>query len=211
MARNTKIEAAKTRGRLVSAAIEQFAQRGVAATTLDDIADAAGMTRGAVYWHFTNKLELFNDIWNKQQLVEFNIELSKEAYSNQELLECLRNELIKKLQNIAKDPLQRCLMEILLHKCEYGNGLLSEQEILNSIGFSPNAIKNTLKKYIDGENVLLGIDTDTALIIFHGCIIGIIKNWLLFPDDYNLYNKASDLVDGLLALLGIEHAGTLKI
>lgn len=63
MARRTKEEAFRTRQMLLNAAIEQFALHGVSGTTLTDIADAAGVTRGAVYWHFTSKNELFNAMW----------------------------------------------------------------------------------------------------------------------------------------------------
>ncbi|HDU1554045.1 TetR family transcriptional regulator, partial [Klebsiella pneumoniae] len=50
MARKTKEEAQRTRQLLIESAIQQFALRGVTNTTLTDIADAAGVTRGAVYW-----------------------------------------------------------------------------------------------------------------------------------------------------------------
>lgn len=66
MARKKKEEAQKTRQQLLEAAITQFATRGVANTTLTDIADAAKVTRGAVYWHFTSKSEIFNAIWEQQ-------------------------------------------------------------------------------------------------------------------------------------------------
>ncbi|ELD9861678.1 multidrug efflux transporter transcriptional repressor AcrS, partial [Escherichia coli] len=55
MAKRTKAEALKTRQELIETAIAQFAQHGVSKTTLNDIADAANVTRGAIYWHFENK------------------------------------------------------------------------------------------------------------------------------------------------------------
>lgn len=66
MARKKKEEAQQTRQQLIEAAIGQFATRGVANTTLTDIADAANVTRGAIYWHFTSKAEIFNAIWEQQ-------------------------------------------------------------------------------------------------------------------------------------------------
>ena len=66
MARKKKEEAQKTRQQLIEAAIRLFATRGVASTTLTDIADAAQLTRGAVYWHFSSKAEIFNAIWEQQ-------------------------------------------------------------------------------------------------------------------------------------------------
>ena len=47
MAKRTKAEALKTRQELIETAIAQFAQHGVSKTTLNDIADAANVTRGA--------------------------------------------------------------------------------------------------------------------------------------------------------------------
>ena len=66
MARKTKADALKTRQHLIDTAIVQFAARGVSNTTLNDIADAASVTRGALYWHFENKTQLFNELWLQQ-------------------------------------------------------------------------------------------------------------------------------------------------
>ena len=66
MAKRTKAEALKTRQELIETAIAQFAQHGVSKTTLNDIADAANVTRGAIYWHFENKTQLFNGMWLQQ-------------------------------------------------------------------------------------------------------------------------------------------------
>ena len=59
MARKTKAEAAATREALLDAAEEVFFAKGVARTSLEQIARHAGLTRGAVYWHFKNKGDLF--------------------------------------------------------------------------------------------------------------------------------------------------------
>ena len=57
--RRTKAEAEQTRQAILAAAIRVFLERGVARATLDEIATAAGVTRGAIYWHFRDKLEIF--------------------------------------------------------------------------------------------------------------------------------------------------------
>lgn len=48
-----------TRERLLSAAARVFAERGYAGATLDEVSRAAALTKGAVYWHFQSKMELF--------------------------------------------------------------------------------------------------------------------------------------------------------
>src|SRR5215468_10863238 len=59
MVRRTKEEALETRNRILDAAERIFEKRGVSRTSLQDIAEAAGVTRGAIYWHFKGKDELF--------------------------------------------------------------------------------------------------------------------------------------------------------
>ena len=53
--RKTKQEALQTRNNLLEAALIVFYDRGVAQASLDEIAKTAGVTRGALYWHFKNK------------------------------------------------------------------------------------------------------------------------------------------------------------
>ena len=89
MPRRTKEDALKTRQLLIESAIQQFALRGVTSTTLADIADAAGVTRGAVYWHFASKAELFNEMWQQQlplrDLLQHEFNLKADANSVSEV------------------------------------------------------------------------------------------------------------------------------
>jgi TetR/AcrR family acrAB operon transcriptional repressor len=59
MVRRTKEEALATRAALLDAAEKVFRQHGVTRATLGAVASAAGVTRGALYWHFRDKDELF--------------------------------------------------------------------------------------------------------------------------------------------------------
>ena len=56
-----------TRNLLLDAAEELFARRGLGAAALEDIADAAGYTRGAIYGHFGSKEELFLAVIERQR------------------------------------------------------------------------------------------------------------------------------------------------
>ena len=61
--RKTKEEAYQTRCNLLDAALTVFYERGVAQASLDEIAKAAGVTRGTLYWHFKNKEDLFEALF----------------------------------------------------------------------------------------------------------------------------------------------------
>ena len=53
--KKTKEEAERTRKQLMDAGLRVFGSKGYAAARLSDIASDAGVTRGAVYWHFGSK------------------------------------------------------------------------------------------------------------------------------------------------------------
>ncbi|QEW01650.1 TetR/AcrR family transcriptional regulator [Microbacterium lushaniae] len=55
MPRASAADAARTAHRILDAALERFTAEGYAAASVDDIARAAGVTRGAVYHHYTDK------------------------------------------------------------------------------------------------------------------------------------------------------------
>ena len=83
MVRRTKEEAQETRAQIIEAAERAFYKRGVARTTLADIAELAGVTRGAIYWHFNNKAELVQALLDS--LHETHDHLARASESEDEL------------------------------------------------------------------------------------------------------------------------------
>ena len=61
--RRSKNDAEKTKQLLVQAACEVFYREGVARATLEQIAREAGLTRGALYWQFNNKVDILDELF----------------------------------------------------------------------------------------------------------------------------------------------------
>jgi AcrR family transcriptional regulator len=57
---------AETRDRLLAAALDVFAERGIGATTVEQVCDRAGYTRGAFYSNFTTVEELFFALYEQR-------------------------------------------------------------------------------------------------------------------------------------------------
>ena len=57
-----------TRTALISAGRELFGERGFAATSIEDLASAAGVTRGALYHHFASKEDLFAAVFEQVEI-----------------------------------------------------------------------------------------------------------------------------------------------
>jgi len=91
--KKTKEEALKTRKQIIDKAVKLFINNGFSNTTLDQIAQQTGFTRGAIYWHFKDKLDIVKEL----------IEMQHETMTK--LLEDLFNRdepSIKKMKNIIE-------------------------------------------------------------------------------------------------------------
>lgn len=118
MVRKTKEEAQETRLAILDAAERVFHENGVSRTTLDEIAKAAGVTRGAVYWHFTNKAALFDALM--QRLLEpLEARLAELQTSEGNPITALRELTLYFFNRLDSDPGYYRILEISLNKCEY--------------------------------------------------------------------------------------------
>lgn len=83
MSRARKTEYKKSeasRGQVLDAAIAVFADKGIASTSIQDIADAAGLSKGAVHYHFESKEELLQRVLDRCcELVETRVRAVFEA------------------------------------------------------------------------------------------------------------------------------------
>ncbi|MGK7245459.1 TetR family transcriptional regulator [Buttiauxella agrestis] len=201
MARKTKADALKTRQHLLDVAITLFAKNGVSTTTLADIADAAGMTRGAIYWHFDSKVSLFNEIWNIQSCIALEIRRKLKIQNPDNDLKLLREIIIETLKFISTDRRQHELLQILYHTCEFNGEMYSEREIRERYWFNRERMRKLLRNCISKGQIPVNTNVELAITIIHGYLSGIVKNWLMQPENLNLYEQAPDVVDSLIAML----------
>ncbi|WP_256934773.1 TetR family transcriptional regulator [Microbacterium sp. BF1] len=69
MARASAADAAETARRILETAASHFAAQGYGAASVDEIARASAVTRGAVYHHYTSKPLLFAAVAAEQQRI----------------------------------------------------------------------------------------------------------------------------------------------
>jgi TetR/AcrR family acrAB operon transcriptional repressor len=200
MARKTKLEAQVTRERLLDAAEGVFRQRGVTRTSLAEIAAAAGVTRGAVYWHFKDKAALFHAMCDRATLpLDALFERAGETASAAPL-QTLRELCVGALQRLAVDPRTQVVFDVIFHKTEMVDELAdmatsNETERCRCL----SQIEVILRRCAEmGE---LPSDTDPVLAA-HGLnalMVGIMHQWVLDPSSYDLAAAAPALIDTYLA------------
>src|SRR3546814_9156258 len=116
LARKTKQGAEKTRNEILDAAEILFSERGASRTSLEEIARAAGVTRGAVYWHFRNKVDLFEAMQDRVRLPQEEIIEQMASLPEADLLDLLKRTCMDVLRSIAQDERRRRVYGILLHR-----------------------------------------------------------------------------------------------
>lgn len=208
MARKTKQEAQETRQHILDVALRLFSQQGVSSTSLGEIAKAAGVTRGAIYWHFKDKSDLFSEIWELSESNIGELELEYQAKFPGDPLSVLREILIHVLESTVTEDestvteeRRRLLMEIIFHKCEFvGEMAVVQQAQRNLCLESYDRIEQTLKHCIEAKMLPADLMTRRAAIIMRGYISGLMENWLFAPQSFDLKKEARDYVAILLEM-----------
>ena len=122
MVRKTKEDAELTRQRIINAARAVFLKRGVSKSTLEHIATEANVTRGAVYWHFENKTEIFHAIREQVflPLIDSIDDTLAPAVKNiDNPLNQIEASLCNTINDLTTNVEMREIYEIMMIKCEY--------------------------------------------------------------------------------------------
>jgi TetR/AcrR family transcriptional regulator, acrAB operon repressor len=202
MARRTKEDALATRHCLLDAAERVFQSKGVSATSLADIAMAAGTSRGAIYWHFKDKAALYNAMIERVSLpLEHAI---AGAPGRVDPLTSLRQAIMAALDKTANDPQTRRVFEVATHKVEYVESLGAvRQRHLDVRTECVTGMKRVLQRAARERGVSLPISADAAARGLHALVDGLIQNWLLDPKAFNLPRMGRQVLDRYLAGLGL--------
>ncbi|GAA3575796.1 TetR family transcriptional regulator [Marinobacter xestospongiae] len=202
MARRTKEDAQKTREQLLDAAETVFHRKGVSKTSLNDIAEEAGLTRGALYWHFKNKHDVFEAMLERMDLP---LEILHQAIASPEQEDPLgemRKFLYYLMGEIANDPKRRRVYEIVLQKCELSeeNASLAERHRQGFVTASER-MSRILNNAIHRQQLPADLDVERAVLFLHVQITGLIYMWLLRQGDFDFETEGRRVIDTYFCIL----------
>jgi len=205
MARKTKAQALETRHQILDAAIVLFSQQGVSATSLADIATAASVTRGAIYWHFKNKADVLHEIWLRCDAGLDDVELEYQTKYPGDPLSVLRAMLVYIFDATAKDPQRRALMEIIFHKCEFVGEMAAMKSMQQSLLLECyDKIEDVLRQCIEAGQLPGTLSTRQAALIMRGYVNGMMESWLFAPDSFDLAADAPVLTNAFIDMLRLS-------
>jgi TetR/AcrR family acrAB operon transcriptional repressor len=203
MARRTRKEALATRSRILDAAERVFSRRGVSRTSLDDIARAAGVTRGAIYWHFKDKADLFGAMLGRVALpMEEMLQRTSEAAGDDPLAH-VRGRSVAVLRKVVGDARARRVFDVVAHKCEYVDEMAAVRRRINGMRANCLAqLESGFRGAIRRGLLPASVEPRSAAVGLHALVDGLITNWLVDPKYFADARAAEQIVDRYLEGLG---------
>ena len=198
MVRRTKEDAEVTRRQIVEAARRVFLECGVGRTSLEKVALAAGVTRGAVYWHFKNKSDLFFAMREEATLPFLDRVIFDEE--DDDPLGGIERALQEIIRVLVDQPQTRETLDIVTFKCEYVDefslfmqGTDCQLEFLEKLSgaYARAGRKGLLRAGLAPE----AMAHDTFLFVG-----GLLKHWLGHMPDARFRTQAAEMIRNHMAL-----------
>ncbi|MBB6409238.1 TetR family transcriptional regulator [Mesorhizobium sangaii] len=201
--RRTKAEAEQTREAVLAAAIDVFLERGVTRATLEQIASAASVTRGAIYWHFHDKQEIFMALERRANAPneELGDRLKTRLVADPRLdpLGELASAIGQGLRAFETDPERSRILTILWLRCEYSDDM---QPVVARQRDADIALQNVFESVIGqaAERGLLApaLSPELAARALLLLVNGSVLDWLRAPAKFELTASTTPMVIGFL-------------
>lgn len=202
MARCTKEKALETRERILDAAEDVFHAKGVSNTSLADVADAADVTRGAIYWHFKNKADLFDAMCQRIRLPMQTLCDAMVDQKTSDPLGELRATCRFLFRETVDNPHHNKVLDILIHKCEFVDPadpiFIRQQEWMQQCSVNNRLL---LSNAIAKGQLPATLDVRLASVMLHSLISGLLTTWLFAPDRFDLIQDGGKIIDAYIETL----------
>lgn len=204
MVRKTKEDAELTRRRIVNAARAVFLKRGVSKSSLEHIAAEAEVTRGAVYWHFKNKTDIFHAIREQVFLPlidRMDDTLVLAADSHQNPLDQIEQSLCHTVNELNENIEMREIYEIMMIKCEYVDEFATVlHQILNNCSDLIEKIEMAYERAKQQDLLSTTLSPRALALDTHLFFGGLLHMWIKDTDGRHFRNQATDLIKSHLNL-----------
>jgi TetR/AcrR family acrAB operon transcriptional repressor len=204
MARKSKEDAQATRNCILDAAVELFGKQGVSRTSLDDIARHAGVTRGAIYGHFANKVDLFSAMIQRLICPLLLNSEERNAFLTRDPIGFLRTVTQEFLHKLTHDANFCRVFEILWHKCEYvGDFATLRQKHLDEGEHHIGIIEQAFRLAKEKGQIHTDLTPHQATIGLVALTDGMIFNWTKNQNMFPLESYSAPVLETFFRGLGV--------
>lgn len=203
MVRKTKEDAELTRRRIIDAARTVFLKRGVSRSTLEHIAAEAEVTRGAVYWHFKNKTDIFYALRDRAFLPLIDRMYDTLAIQNDDIdpLTQIENSLCDTINELNENIEMRQIYEIMMIKCEYVDEFATVlQQILSNCSDITEKIRLAYQRAKEQKLLIPTLTPHELALDTHLFFSGLLHMWVKDSDGSRFRCQAKTLIQSHINL-----------
>lgn len=207
MARRTKEEAEETRQRLLDVAEEVFRAQGVSTSSLEQLAQMAGTTRGAIQWHFKDKVGLFEAMLTRVATpIQASVQERVDAASVLPLTVIVAS-IQEPLRILATDERTRNVVAIASHMMEYTPELAAlRAHTMATQEVTARRFTAALREGARQHGVKLRGDPTMAARGLYALLFGLMESWVLNPGAFDLRKAGGSALLVHLTGLGFDEA-----
>jgi AcrR family transcriptional regulator len=190
--RRTKADAEATRQKILSAAERVFYAKGVSNTTLEDVAKEAGVTRGAIYWHFSNKTDLFLALHDAVPLPQEDMIAQEIEAETADTLAIVEDAMGAWIDILAADEQRQRILTIML-RTNYDGDMSEVLTRHRDLDEHHNALLELAFARALASGYMRDSWTPTsATRTLHWMMLGLCTQWLLFGRSFDIVAEGRD-------------------
>lgn len=196
--KKNKDDTARTRELVLDAAAEAFYENGVSRTSLDHIARRAGLTRGAIYWHFKDKGDLLTALHSDTMLPQECLMEEAMAKAGDDPLDMIETGGIRFLEEFSNDERQQRVHAIVTLGCEFVG---ESRATIARIVSADDKMYQRLRQFLEAAEMKGDLDAqwtcETAARALQCSMGGLLTEWLKSGKAFSLVDVGSLMLRSL--------------
>ena len=200
--RRTKEEAQRTREAILEGALECFDRYGITSATVEQIACAAGVTRGAVYHHFAGKRQILRAIRDRVSLPlldKADTALLREDGSSP--LDRIEQFLLGVVEGLEQDPRKRRALTVMQLRCEYVGELAGElAAAVRNIDRLAKALEAAYREAAASGDLAPGLAPEIAALETIMFMNGLVRLWVVHGSGAAVRRNARAVIESHVRL-----------
>ena len=173
------------RRQILAAALTVFSRQGYAGTTLDDITAAANLSKGAIYWYFESKADLFATLLGERASM-FSELLDDAARTAQSPLASLKAMWLRWLDALETDPGYQAYVRLAHLRVEVADEPTESMDARRVEERRTQAIvTQRMLEAVAARELPATLDVEAAALSLVGAGNGLVRAWLLTPETFS--------------------------
>lgn len=201
--RKTKEEALLTKEKILNASLKVFEKKTYEKSSLNEIAKEAGVTRGAIYWHFKNKQDILAEL--SVRYIQPKIENFKLIANDKKLgsIEKLKKGCIIFFEDLGEDLCRKRFQIILLSKMSLSEE--TEEVYKRSEAFILESEEILVKLLEEGQKkgeIRTDLEVRFLALSIMSSLLGL-KELYFSKCSYSIEGKIPNIIENIMKLIKI--------